>query len=186
MSAERAIVSGLAGRYAVALFELAYEAKALDTVAADLDRLKGFLAEDADFARFTKSPLQKRGALVRAMAVVAETAGLSELTGRFLGVMAGNGRLRDLEDVIGAYGWLLAHHRGEISAEVASAHALSDAQMTALKAQLKKALGRDIAVEATVDASLLGGLVVKVGSRMIDSSLKTKLNNLKVAMKGIE
>ena len=186
MSAEKAMVSGLAGRYAVALFDLAYEDKTLDAVADDFATLAGLIKEDENLSRFIRSPLQTRDDLAKAMEIIAAKAGLSQLMAKFLGVLAANGRLRHLDDVAASYRALLAHHRGEVAAEVTSAHQLNDEQLAALKQRLKQSLGRDVAVETHLDESLLGGLVVKVGSRMIDSSLRTKLKNLKFAMKGLE
>ena len=185
MAAETSIVSGIAGRYATALFELTVEAKALDAVAADLDRLKAMIAESADLRRLVKSPIFGRDEQRRAIDAVVERAGLSAVVRRFVGVVARNRRLFVLEDMIRDFRALLARHRGETLARVVSASPLQPNQLAALKAALRDGMGREVNVEAAVDPGLLGGLVLKVGSRMIDSSVRTKLQNLKVAMKGV-
>ncbi|WP_374763229.1 F0F1 ATP synthase subunit delta [Yunchengibacter salinarum] len=186
MASQIGIVTGIAGRYALALFDLAKEAKALDATAKDLDALAAMQAESAEFSLFIASPRLSRDEQVRGVGALAEKAGFGELTRKFLGVLATNRRLSHLGSVIGAYRRLLAHHNGEVTADVTSARALDDGQMESLKKTLKSAVGRDVAVAPHVDESLLGGLVVKIGSRMVDSSLKTKLDNLKVAMKGVQ
>lgn len=185
MAAETAIVSGIAGRYATALFELAVEAKALDAVAADLDRLKAMLGESADLRRLVKSPVFGRDEQSHAIGAVVERAGFSDVVRRFVAVVARNRRLFVLEDMIRDFRALLARHRGEMVARVISASPLNPSQLAALKAALRDGMGREVSVDAAVDAGLLGGLVVKVGSRMIDGSVRTKLQNLKIAMKGV-
>ena len=186
MSSHKAIVSGISGRYAVALFELALENKALEAIESDLVGLKAQLQESADLQSLVTSPLYSRDDQVAGVTAVAEAAKMSGLTVKFLGVLAANRRLDTLLPTINAFEMLAAHHRGEISAEVVSAQALSDGQLKALKKQLKAAVGRDVTIDASVDETLLGGLRVKVGSRMVDSSLKTKLDNLAIAMKGVQ
>lgn len=190
--AEAAVVSGAAGRYALALFELAKEAGALDAVARDLGALEALVAGSAAVRDLVTSPLLQRGergrailALLDNLSAVTTAAPVHALTRKFFGVVARNGRAADLAAIIAAYRALLAHERGEVTADVVSARALSDAQVAALKTKLKSVVGRDVALAARVDESLLGGLIVKVGSRMIDSSLKTKLQNLQVAMKEV-
>lgn len=178
------IVTGLAGRYATALFELARDAKAIDTVAASLDKLKAALAESADLAALVASPLVGREAALKSVLGVADSLKLDGTTRNFLGVVAKNRRLGQLPNIIRDFGKLAAHHRGEATAEVTSAHPLTAKQVTALKSKLKDKLGRDVAVDLRVDPAILGGLVVRVGSRMIDGSLKTKLDSLALAMKG--
>ncbi len=202
MSSEETLVAGVAGRYATALFELALEVEkgsdpslqsfssqsdgsVLDAVADDLRNLQGMLNDSADLRHLVMSPVFDRDEQGRALGAVTEKAGLGLLTRNFIGLVANNRRLFALEGMIKAYGQLLARHRGEISATVTSAFALKDNHVTALKTSLKEALGRDVQLETRVDEALLGGLVVKVGSRMIDSSLATKLNNLKIAMKEV-
>jgi F-type H+-transporting ATPase subunit delta len=177
--------TGLAGRYAVALFDLANADNALDGVADDLLTLSALLADSDDLRRLIKSPVVSRDEQERALIAIADKAGMNKLTRNFLGVIAQNRRMAALADVIRAYQGLLADHRGETTAEVISAKELTDTQMTALKDALKQAVGTDVAVDAKVDTDLLGGLIVKVGSQMVDSSLRTKLQQLRLAMKGI-
>ena len=178
------IVTGLAGRYATALFELARDQKQIEAVSQSLDRLKAALANSPEFATLTTSPLVGRDEAMRATLATADSLGVDPLTRNFLGVLAKGRRLAQLGNVIRDFNKLAAHHRGETTAEVTSAHPLNDDQVAALKAKLKASIGRDVAVDLRVDPSILGGLVVRVGSRMIDSSIKTKLDNLALAMKG--
>ena len=185
MSAENITVSGIAGRYATALFDLASEGKQLDAVAADLTAIKSMMAESDDLARLIKSPLISRDDQARAMAAVLSKMETSDLVRRFVGMVAQNRRLFALSDMINDFGRLLAAHRGEVVAKVTSAKKLSDSQVEAVSAALKSAIGSDVSLEADIDESLIGGLVVKVGSRMVDSSIRTKLQNLKFAMKGV-
>ncbi|SLN13605.1 F0F1 ATP synthase subunit delta [Oceanibacterium hippocampi] len=185
MTAESSIVGGIAGRYATALFELANEAKALDDVAGDLATVKAALAESEDLRRLVRSPLVSREAQSAAMLAVLEALGTGDTVRKFIGVVARNRRLFVLSEMIEGYRRLLAAHRGEIAASVTSAKALTKTQLEALKKQLAGAMGRDVNVEASVDESLIGGLIVQVGSRMVDASVRTKLQNLKYAMKGI-
>jgi F-type H+-transporting ATPase subunit delta len=178
-------ISGVPGRYAAALFELALEGKALDDVAGELNRLTALIDGSEDLARLVKSPVFSAEQHMRAMAAVLDKAGIKGLTANFVGLVAQNRRLFVLPDMIRAYNALLARHRGEVGAEVTSAQPLGDAQIKALKAVFKSSIGRDVNLTARVDESLLGGLVVKVGSRMVDTSLKTKLDNLQIAMKEV-
>lgn len=189
--ANAAIVSGVAGRYAVALFELARDAGALEAVEADLALLDRILSENKDLGAAVASPLLSREQRARVFAVVGDAVksangkGFHKLTENFLGVLAENGRAGSLAAIASAFRTLLAQERGEVSAEVTSAVPLTDNQRAALGARLRELVGRDVTLDARVDPSLLGGLVVKIGSCMIDSSLRTKLNNLKVAMKEV-
>jgi F-type H+-transporting ATPase subunit delta len=176
-------VSGVAGRYATALFELAEAQGALDAVAGDLGRISSMLAASGDLTRLVRSPIYSAEDQGRAFAALLDKAGISGLVKNFVGLVIKNRRLFALPDMISAYSSILAHKRGEMTAQVTSAHALNDAQVESLKAALKSATGRDVRIDTKVDAGLLGGLIVKVGSRMIDSSLRTKLNSLKIAMK---
>jgi F-type H+-transporting ATPase subunit delta len=178
------IGASLAGRYATALFDLAREANQLEMVGASLAALKQASSESADLRELTTSPLVTREQAARAIAATAASMRLDPLTTNFLGVLAGNHRLAQLGNVIRAFNQLAAMHRGEVTAEVTSAHPLDDGQVAALKANLKSRLGRDVAVDLGVDPAILGGLVVKVGSQMIDGSIRTKLNTLAHAMKG--
>lgn len=178
------IQASLAGRYATALFDLARDAAAIDTVEASLATVRTTLADSADFARLTASPLISREDAGRAIAATAAAMQLDATTTRFLGVLADNRRLSQLPQIIRAFRALAAQHRGETTAEVASAHPLSDQQVAALRQSLRQRVGREVAVDLSVDPSLLGGLVVRIGSQMIDSSIKTRLNSLAQAMKG--
>jgi F-type H+-transporting ATPase subunit delta len=179
-------VSGLAERYAKALFELADERKALDEVANDLRQLRSLLDESADLRRLIRSPVLSRVEQGKAVAAVAERAGFSTIARNFLGVAARNRRLFLVPGVIAAYLQELAARRGEVTAEVTAARPLSPAQTEAVNEQLRKAVGRKVAVDLRIDPSLIGGLVVKVGSRMVDASLKSKLARLQLAMKGVQ
>lgn len=178
------IQASLSGRYAMALFELARDEQALDAVSTDLDKVKAALAEVPDFRALTHSPLIGRDNAAKAIAATAEAMGLSAITTKFLGVLAHNRRLIELAAVIRAFKALAAAHRGETTAEVTSAHPLDAGQIGALKDKLRQRFGRDVAIDAKVDPAILGGLVVKLGSRQIDGSIRTKLNTLAHAMKG--
>lgn len=178
------IQASLSGRYATALFELARESKTLPQVEASLGTVRQALDESADFKALTASPLVARGAAAKAVAAVAQSLQLDATTTKFLGVLADNRRLSQLPAIIRAFRTLAASHRGETSAQVTSAHPLTTDQVEALKQQLRTRIGRDVAIDLAVDPSLLGGLVVKIGSQMIDSSIKTRLNSLANAMKG--
>jgi F-type H+-transporting ATPase subunit delta len=178
------IQASLSGRYAVALFDLAREGNVLDTVAQSLAALKGAIAESTDFKGLINSPVLSRDASGKAIAAVAAAMKLDPLTTRFLGVLAENRRLSQLPAIARAYETLLSNHKGEARAEVTSAHPLTGDQISALSASLRARVGREVAVDAKVDPAILGGLVVKIGSQMIDSSIRTRLNSLAQAMKG--
>ena len=178
------IQASLSGRYATALFELARDSKSLPKVEASLATVRQALDESADFKALTTSPLIGRGDAAKAVAATAAALKLDQTTSNFLGVLAQNRRLGQLPAIVRAFRQLAAAHRGETTAEVISAHPLEAGQVDALKAQLRTRLGRDVNVDLSVDPSLLGGLVVKIGSQMIDSSIKTRLNSLAHAMKG--
>ena len=184
METSGGIRASLAGRYASALFDLARDERQIESVSSSLDTIKAALADSPDFKALTTSPLVNRKEASKAVAATAETLGLDPLTRRFIGVLAKNGRLSQLEAVIRTFGRLAAAHRGETTAEVTSAFPLNDDQVAALKANLKARGGSDVAIDAKVDPNILGGIVVRLGSRMIDASIKTKLNNLALAMKG--
>jgi len=178
------IQASLAGRYALALFGLARDEKKLDAVAGSVATLRQALAESDDFRALTTSPLIGRDETAKAVAAAADAMNLDPLTANFLGVLARNRRLAQLGNVIRAFNTLAARHRGEITAEVTSAHPLDSDQVDAIKANLHTRMGRNIAVDLNVDPAILGGLVVKIGSQMIDGSIRTKLNTLAQAMKG--
>ncbi|HEX8640124.1 MAG TPA: F0F1 ATP synthase subunit delta [Allosphingosinicella sp.] len=184
MDISSGIQASLAGRYALALFELAREQKQLESVGTSLAAVRQALAESEDFRELTTSPLVGREDAVNAVRATAEAMRLDPLTANFLGVLAQNRRLNRLGSVIRAFNLLSASHRGEIAAEVTSARALDDDQIEALKQKLRTRMGRDIAIETNVEPAILGGLVVKIGSQMIDGSIRTKLNNLAHAMRG--
>ncbi|MHA1113799.1 MAG: F0F1 ATP synthase subunit delta [Alphaproteobacteria bacterium] len=185
MSADSTGASGLAGRYATALFDLAESDKALDDVAGDLRQLAEMVAGSGDLRRLMRSPTLSRADQGRAMAAVADKAGFGDLTKRFLGIVARHRRLFALAAMIDAFLAQLAARRGELAAEVASAGPLSEAQLAGIGDALRQATGSKVTISAQVDARLLGGLVVKIGSRMVDASLRTKLQKLQIAMKGL-
>jgi F-type H+-transporting ATPase subunit delta len=176
--------AGLPGRYASALFDLAQEAKALDATAADLAGLKSVLAESPEMRALVTSRGFSRAEAGKGIAAVAASMGLSELVTRFLGVLSHNGRLSALSDVIRQFETMLSAWNGTTTAQVTAAHKLTAAQTKALEAKLKARTGREIAVDVTVDPSILGGLVVRIGSEQIDSSIKTRLSRLGQQMKG--
>lgn len=186
MASEAAGTTGLGARYATALYELADEQKALDAVAGDLRALRQLIDESADLRRLIRSPVLTRAAQGKAIAALAERAGFQALVRNILGLMAKNRRLFVLPDVINAYLSELAARRGEVTAQVISAQALSDAQRAALDERLRRAVGGKVAIETRVDPSLLGGLIIKLGSRMVDASLSSKLHRLQLAMKGVQ
>jgi len=184
VAAQSGPVSGIAERYANALFDLADERKALDEVAEDLRSLKRMLDDSADLRKLVRSPVVKSEDQARAIEAVADRAGLSQLTRNFIGVVAKNRRLFAIEGMIAGYLQILARRRGEITAEVTAAKPLSDAQMAALQESLRQVVAGKVSVDLTVDPSLLGGLVVKVGSRLFDSSIRTKLQRMQQAIRG--
>jgi F-type H+-transporting ATPase subunit delta len=179
------ITGGVAGRYASALFELAEEASQVRQVEKDLAALQGMLDQSPDMKRMVRSPVFSSGEQGRAIAAIAEKAGFAPLVVTFLKVLARNRRLFALNEMIRTFLALAARQRGEVNAEVASAHPLNDEQLAALKDMLRASAGKDVQLITKVDSTLLGGLIVKMGSRMIDSSLRTKLTSLKTAMKEV-
>jgi len=182
--ADEAHLSGIAGRYALAVFELAQETRSVETVGRDFTALKTMLAESADLVRLVRAPVFSREEQAKGMEALLDKMGAAPLSTKFVLLLCAKRRLFVLPDAIRDYETLVATQRGEISAEVASARTLSDAQVDELKRVLKAKLGREPRLTAHVDPTLLGGLVVKVGSRMIDSSLKAKLNALRSVMRG--
>ena len=185
MAGDITSMSDLAGRYASALLDLADEQKALDQVADDLKALRSLIAESEDLRRLLDSPVFSREEQRKAMTALMEKVGTGELTRRFVLVVADNHRLFALPAMIEAYLSELAQRRGEITAEVTAARNLSDAQQAALLEALRTSVGSKVQLDLKVDPALIGGLVVKVGSRMIDSSLRSKLQRLQLAMKGV-
>lgn len=184
LATSSSIVAQIAGRYAAALFDLAKEQGGLDVVAGDLDRLSAMITESADLRRLMRSPLIRRDEQGRALGALAAAVGLGPVVSNLLQLLARNGRLFTLSAVIAAFRTRLAAERGEQTAQVTSAEPLSDGQLAKLKSELSRLLGADVNIDSSVDGSLLGGLVVRLGSRQIDGSLKTKLDRLAVAMKG--
>ena len=183
MAGEKPIVSGMAGRYATALFELALDEKAVDAVRGDLDTFEELINGNQDLMRLVRSPVFTAEEQTRALAAVLEKAGIGGLTAKFLKVVAANRRLFAVRDIVKAYRALVARHKGEVSAEVTVAEELNDKYRDALAAALKSVTGKDVDLAVKVDPAIIGGLVVKLGSRMVDSSLRNKLNALKHAMK---
>lgn len=177
------ITASLSGRYASALFDLANEQGFVAAVEGDLEKLDAALRESADLTSLIHNPKLGRDEAGRAIDAVAALLGLSDLTKKFIGVLAANRRLSALPDVIRAFAQIAAAHRGEVSAEVTSAHPLDDAQIAALTEKLQGRTGKSIKLKTSVDPEILGGLVVKIGSQMIDSSIRTRLNSLAQAMK---
>lgn len=176
--------SSIAGRYATAIFDLANETKSLDAVAADLGALKSLMKSSPDLARLVRAPVFSRADQRKGMDAVLSKMGANQLTKTFIFLLADKRRLFGLVDIIRAFEARVAKQKGIMRAEVTSARALSDGELSEIKSVLKAKLARDPEIETHVDPSLLGGLVVKVGSRMIDSSLRTKLEGLRSAMRG--
>jgi len=177
--------SGMAGRYATALFELALETNAVAAVKSDLDRFDALITESADLARLVRSPVFTAEEQVRALRPVLNWAGLSGLSAQFLLTVASNRRLFAVRDMIRAYGLLVARHRGEVSAQVTLAQPPRTEHLAAIKEALDAVTKKNVQVDVQVDPSIIGGLVVKLGSRMVDTSLRTRLNMIKHAMKEV-
>jgi len=178
------IRASLAGRYASALFDLARDERQIDAVGRSLDAIGQALLDSKDFAELIDSPLVDRDQAGKAFAALAPQFGLDPTTAKFLGVLARNGRKRELRSIIRMFRRIAADHRGEVTAEVSTAHPLKDDQVDALKQQLRARAGREVTLELAVDPGILGGITVKLGSQMIDASIRTKLNRLASAMKG--
>ena len=185
MAGETSIIAGMAGRYANALFELARDKSELERVETDLKGFLGLLDESDDLKRLVASPVFSAEIQENAVSAIADKAGFGDLTKNLLHVIARNRRLSHVEDIIKGFKALLASHRGEVTAEATSAVALTDDQKAKLKASLKEVAGQDIELITKVDASILGGLIVKIGSQQIDDSLRTKLNNINKRMKEV-
>ena len=178
-------IGAIADRYSAALFALAEEKAALEAVESDLKALKILLTESADLRRLVGSPVISRRDQGAAIVALAERAGWQVLTRNFLGLLAKNRRLFAVSGIVDAFLARLAAQRGEVTAQVTTAKALTAAQKKSLSASLKQAVGKDVTLDVTVDPSLLGGLVAKVGSKMVDASLKYKLQQLTLALKGV-
>jgi F-type H+-transporting ATPase subunit delta len=185
VSTDDPMMASMAGRYAAALFELAKDQRQMAEVERDLAAFQAMLDDSADLRRLVRSPVISAGDQSKALAAVLAKAGISGLTANFLKLIARNRRLFAAADMMKSFRALVARERGEVSADVASAHALTPEQMQQLSDTLRTTIGKNVQINTRVDPRLLGGLIVKVGSKMIDGSLRTKLDNLKVAMKGI-
>jgi F-type H+-transporting ATPase subunit delta len=179
------IVSGMAGRYATALFELALEASAVDSVRSDLARFDALISESADFTRLIRSPVFSADEQTNALTAVLDRAGIAGLAAQFLKVVASNRRLFAARDMVRGFNELVAKHKGEVTAQVTLAEKPSDAHLAAIRDTLNAVTKKDVQVDVNVDPAIIGGLIVKVGSRMVDSSLRTKLNAIKHAMKEV-
>ena len=186
MAGEDPIISGMAGRYAGALFELALDNKAVDAVEKDLDTFDALVSSSADLNRLIRSPAFDADEQLKALSAILAKAGITGLAANFLRVITTNRRLFAVRDMIRAYRALVARHKGEVTAQVTVAEKLNDKNLDALKSALKSVTGgKDIDLDVKIDPTIIGGLIVKVGSRMVDSSLRTKLNSIKLAMKEV-
>jgi F-type H+-transporting ATPase subunit delta len=183
VASEEPIVSIMAGRYATALFDLAAETNAIDAVKADLDRFDALTAESADLTRLVRSPVFSTDEQLQALGAVLERAGIGGLTARFLRLVTANRRLFAVRDMIRGFRELVALHKGQATAEVTVAEPLKDEHLSALRAALKAVSGKDVDLNIKIDPAIIGGLVVKLGSRMVDTSLRSKLNAIRHAMK---
>ena len=175
----------MAGRYATALFELALDNKAVDAVKADLDRFDALVGESADLARLVRSPVFGADEQARALTAVLDKAAIGGLTAQFLKLVVAKRRLFAVREMIRGYRAMVARHHGEVTAQVTVAETLSEAHRAAITDALKSVTGKDVGLDVKVDPAIIGGLVVKLGSRMVDSSLRTKLNSIKHAMKEV-
>jgi F-type H+-transporting ATPase subunit delta len=185
VAGEDATVSGMAGRYATALFELALEQNAVDQVAGDLRRFLALIDASEDLGRLVRSPVFSSDEQARAVAAVLERTGIGGITANFIRLVAKKRRLFAVRTMARDFFKLVARHRGEVAAQVTVAEPLSDARLNELKEALKQVTGKQVELDVKVDPAIIGGLVVKVGSRMLDTSLRTKLNALKHAMKEV-
>jgi F-type H+-transporting ATPase subunit delta len=185
VTGEEAVVSGMAGRYATALFEVAREERAIDTVKGDLERFEGLLGESPDLVRLVRSPVFSAEQQGKALVAVLALAGIGGLAAKFLQLLAANRRLFAVRETIRGFRALVARHKGEVTADVTLAERPSDQQLAAIMDALRAVSGKDVQVDLKVDPSIIGGLIVKLGSRMIDSSLRTKLKSIKHAMKEV-
>jgi len=184
MTATQDTVSGMPGRYALALFELAQESKKIDAVSKDLNQFTALVESSEDLTRLVKSPVFGADEQISAIEAILEKVKITGISANFIKLAAKNRRLFAVLDMVAAYKTLVAQDKGEITAQVTSAEKLSAAQVTKIKTSLKAAVGQDVQLETNIDSEILGGLIVKVGSRMVDNSLRTKLQSMKIAMKG--
>jgi F-type H+-transporting ATPase subunit delta len=183
VAGEESNVSGMAGRYATALFALALDANAIDAVKADLDHFDALVGESADLSRLVRSPVFSADQQLHALSAVLERAGIGGLAAKFLKLVTSNRRLFAVRDMIQSYRELVAAHKGEATAEVTVAEQLKDEHIDALRAALKSVSGKDVDLNIKIDSAIIGGLVVKLGSRMVDTSLRSRLNAIRQAMK---
>ena len=183
MAGEEHFVSGVAGRYATALFDLAREANSIDAVQSDLDRFDALVAESPDLARLVRSPVFSADEQLNGLSRVLERAGVGGLPAQFLKLVTKNRRMFAVREMVRAFRNLVAQHRGETTAEVTVAEEIKDDHVAALRNALNAVSGKKVDLKVRVDPAIIGGLVVKLGSRMVDSSLRTKLNSIKQAMK---
>jgi len=177
------MISGMAGRYATALFELARDGDAIDAVTADLDHFDALVGESADLTRLVRSPVFSAPEQLQALGAVLERAGIGGLAAKFLKLVTTNRRLFAVRDMIKSYRQLVAAHNGEATAEVTVAEPLKDEHVATLRAVLQAVSGKNVDLDIKIDPAIIGGLVVKLGSRMVDSSLRSKLNAIRQAMK---
>jgi F-type H+-transporting ATPase subunit delta len=183
LARDEPIVSGMAGRYATALFDLASETNAVDAIKADLERFAALIDESADLKRLVRSPVFSAAEQLQALGAVLERAGIGGVAAKFLKLVTSNRRLFAVADMIRGFRELVAKHKGEATAEVTVAEKLKDEHVEALRSALKAVSGKDVGLDIKIDPAIIGGLVVKLGSRMVDTSLRTKLNAIKHAMK---
>jgi F-type H+-transporting ATPase subunit delta len=183
LASEEPIVSGMAGRYATALFDLARETNAMDAVKADLERFDALIVESPDLTRLVRSPVFSAEEQLQALSAVLERAGIGGVAAKFLKFVTSNRRLFAVRDMIRGFRELAALAKGEATAEVTVAEPLKDEHVGALRAALKSVSGKDVDLNIKIDPAIIGGLVVKLGSRMVDTSLRSKLNAIKHAMK---
>ena len=185
MTASSSLTAGAAGRYATALFDLASEAGTLDQTEADLKALGAALEESPELGNLMRDAIYTRDQQSTSMSAIGDKMGLSQLVKNVIGLMAAKRRLFAVPELIRVFEALMAEHRGEVTAEVTAARPMSDAQSNALVEQIKSATGREVKLNVAVDESIIGGLIVKVGSKMIDSSIRSRLTNLQNAMKEV-
>ena len=186
MAAEQPIISGMAGRYATALYELAHEAKSIDAVKVDLDRFSALLVDGGDLLRLVRSPVYTAEEQTKAINAVLAKAKIGGLAGKFISTVASNRRLFAIREMISGFNALVSQARGETRAEVTVAEKLDDKHLVTIKeAVLASTKQKNVELDVKIDPSILGGLKVKIGSRMIDASLKTKLNSIRNAMKEV-
>ena len=183
MAIDETMTASVAGRYASALFDLAHEQNAVAAVEADIVKIEAMMAESADLRTLVASPVTSSTDQANALAAVLAKSGIAGTTSSFVALVAKNRRLFVLPEMMKNFRSIAAKSRGEVTAQVTSAHALNETQVEALKETLRASAGRNVTLATKVDPSLIGGLIVQIGSRMIDSSIKTKLANLSIALK---